>query len=135
MDIGTIFSIIGFLVTCFLYMEARKIRMNFINKVRIPEIVRDLDKLAKELIDYLKDFESEKNRAHQKIGQAKAILESTLPKLRSVDKENIVEFINDAKGISLVSFDKDEGWAMSTKLSGIVAFLQQRAKDSKWDNV
>ena len=74
-------------------MEARKIRESFLRKVRIPEIVNDLDRIFTDLSADLKSYAENKRSAHEKIMRATALLESIVPKLSNNDTEKINLFI------------------------------------------
>jgi len=132
-DTASIVSIIGFIVTCFLFIEARKIRNSFMRKARIPEIVTDLDRIAEGLVENLKKYSEESRSAHEKIQRATALLESILLKIPEANKEKITDFIKTSKETLEVSLDEDSSWKIYGELSGVVTYLQQIAKDTRWD--
>jgi len=132
-DIASIVSIIGFIVTCFLLVEARKIRNSFMRKARIPEIVNDLDRISGDLIANLKQYDNESRSAHEKIQKATALLESILPKIPDSQKEKVQSFIDGTNEAISNTLNEDSSWNVSTELSGVVTYLQQIAKDTRWD--
>lgn len=132
-DIASIVSIIGFIVTCFLLVEARKIRNSFMRKARIPEIVNDLDRISGDLIANLKQYNNESRSAHEKIQKATALLESILPKIPDSQKEKVQSFIDGTNEAISNTLNEDSSWNVSTELSGVVTYLQQIAKDTRWD--
>lgn len=129
-NLSSTLSIIGFIVTCFLLWEARKIRDSFIRKARIPEIVGDLDRISGELVSNLKSYKEESRAAQEKIHQARALLESIKPKIPEKDRAKIDEFISNSVSSDL---DEDSAWNLYSQLSGVVTYLQQLAKDTRWD--
>lgn len=132
-DAASASSIIGFIVTCFLFVEARKIRHSFMRKARIPEIVDDLDRISSSLISHLKQYDKESRSAHEQIQKATALLESVLPKVQSAQQDKIKRFIDITKNAIDNDLNEDSSWTVSTELSGVVTYLQQIAKDSRWD--
>lgn len=132
-DVASIMSIVGFVVTCFLLLEARKIRQSFIRKVRIPEIVSELDSISSELIAALKSYKSENRSAHEKIQKASALMESILPKISANSSDRVQLFIKSSKTSLNGTLDEDVCWRLYGELSGVVTYLQQISKDTKWD--
>ena len=132
-DTASIVSIVGFIVTCFLFMEAKKIRKSFMRKARIPEIVTDLDRIADGLVADLKKYNEESRSAHEKIQRATALLESILLKVPDANKEKITDFIKASKEMIETTLDEDSSWKIYGELSGVVTYLQQIAKDTRWD--
>ena len=130
-DTASIVSIIGFIVTCFLFIEARKIRESFLRKVRIPEIVNDLERIFSDLSSDLKSYSDNRRSAHEKIMRATALLESILPKLSSNDTEKINLFITNSRQSINESPNEDCFWTVYSELSGVITYLQQLAKDTR----
>ncbi len=102
-------------------------------KARIPEIVNDLDRISSDLISNLKQYNKESRSAHEKVQKATALLESVLPKIPDAQKEKIQSFINGTKEAIEKGLNEDSSWNVSTELSGVVTYLQQIAKDTRWD--
>lgn len=48
---GSAASIIGLIVTIFLFVEARSIRKSFLRRARLPELNKDLAKAASKILD------------------------------------------------------------------------------------
>ncbi len=132
-DVADVMSLIGFVVTCFLFVEARKIRHSFMRKARIPEIVGDLDRISSELVSALKAYATESRVAHEKLQRASALLESILPKVPEKNKEKIVFFITSSKAKLSGPLGENECWDLYAQLSGVVTYLQQISKDTRWD--
>lgn len=130
--ISSVFSILGFFVTCFLLWEARKIRNSFLKKARVPEIAEDLDKVAKELFVHLENFKNESRNINEKVQKSVGLLESVLPKINEGEKEKIDDFIKISKILDN-DFTEDNCWNVYSKLSGLVAYLKELAKDTRWD--
>ncbi len=139
-NIGSISSIIGLLVTIFLFLEAKKIRNSFIRKARLPEVNNDLVKSTSQLVENLRKWDDDKNPSIEIFSRVRALLENIKEKLPPEEKKKVkvylqklypkkYYFINGP----LSDLSVDEAWDRYTELSGLITTLQQSAKDSKWD--
>lgn len=138
--IGSISSILGLVVTVFLFIEARKIRNSFLRRARLPEINKELAKLTSNVSDQLKKWGGDKTPALEAFSNVKALLENIKPKLPPEEKRKVGDYINRLQPkkylvikTSLSELSEDSAWELYTELSGLVTSLQQLAKDSKWD--
>lgn len=100
-------------------------------KVRIPEIVSDLDRISVDLVSDLKSYAKESRGAHEKIMIATALLESIVPKLSSNDAEKVKSFIKTTKDSVNINHTEDGAWKIYSELSGVITYLQQLAKDTR----
>lgn len=138
--IGSISSILGLVVTFFLFIEARKIRNSFLRRARLPEINRELAKVTSNVSDQLKKWDADKTPALEAFANVKALLENIKQKLPSEEKRKVEAYLNRLQPkkyliikISISELGEDAAWELYTELSGLVRSLQQLAKDSKWD--
>jgi hypothetical protein len=138
--IGSISSILGLVVTVFLFIEARKIRNSFLRRARLPEINRELSRATSKVSEHLKNWDADKTPALEAFSNVKALLENIKPKLPSEEKGKVSDYLNRLQPkkyliikISISELDENTAWELYTELSGLVASLQQLAKDSKWD--
>lgn len=138
--IGSISSIIGLVVTVFLFLEARKIRNSFLRRARLPEVNRELSKSASQLSDRLKKWNDDKTPSIETFSTIKALLENIKSKLPPEEKKKVGEYLLKLHpkkyffmNSPLSKLTEDEAWDRYTELSGLVTTLQQLAKDSKWD--
>lgn len=138
--IASICSILGLLVTIFLYVEARAIRASFLRRARLPEVNKELTKLSSQISNQLKNWSADKGPVLESFAKAKAILESTKPKLpaeKQIKVENIIKKLSPKKyyifNVSLSELTEILAWDIYTELSGVIMHLDQLSKDSKWD--
>lgn len=138
--LGSISSLLGLLVSVFLFFEARKIRNSFIRRARLPEVNRELTKFASQLSERLKNWENDKTSVVETFSTIKALLENIKSKLPSEEKSKVDEYLKKLHpkkyfiiSRSLIELAEDDAWTRYTELSGLVVTLQQLAKDSKWD--
>lgn len=130
-DLSSLFSILGFVVTCFLLYEAREIKKSFMRKARIPEIVSDLERVFGDLLGNLQEFSGKKREIHENIVKATGLLESITPKLDKNDVEKISKFVADTKLSLDRELSEDLSWSIYSQLSGVITYLQQLAKDTR----
>ncbi|ATI03066.1 MULTISPECIES: hypothetical protein [Cycloclasticus] len=138
--IGSISSILGLIVTIFIFVEARKIRNSFLRRARLPEINKELAKATSNVSDQLKNWGEDKTPALEAFSNVKALLENIKPKLPSEEKNKVKDYLSRLQpkkylfvNTSLAELGEDSAWELYTELSGLVTSLQQLAKDSKWD--
>ncbi|MFH2134634.1 MAG: hypothetical protein ABII81_05575 [Pseudomonadota bacterium] len=138
--LGSISSIVGLVVTVFLFMEARTIRISFLRRARLPEINRELVKATSQVSLHLKAWDKDKKSALESLSNVKALLENIKPKLPASERKKVVAYLSrlqPRKFIvmkrSMAELSEDSAWELYTELSGLVTSLEQLAKDSKWD--
>lgn len=139
-DVGAISSVLGLIVTIFLFLEARQIRNSFLRRARLPEVCRDLSKLTSQLSGHLKGWNENKKPSLENFSKIKALLENIKEKLPGDEKKKVNECLMElsprqswfSRG-SLSDLTEEEAWRRYTELTGLVMSLQQLIKDSKWD--
>lgn len=138
--IGSISSILGLVITVFLFVEARKIRNSFLRRARLPEINKELNKVTSNVSNHLKNWDADKKPALEAFSNVKALLENIKPKLPAEEKRKVGDYLNQLQPkkyliikTSISELNEDAAWELYTELSGLVTSLQQLAKDSKWD--
>lgn len=138
--IGSISSILGLVVTAFLFIEARKIKNSFLRRARLPEINKELNKVTSNVSNHLKNWDADKTPALEAFSNVKALLENIKPKLPAEEKRKVgayLERLQPKKYLiiktSISELNEEAAWELYTELSGLVTSLQQLAKDSKWD--
>lgn len=132
-DLASILTIIGFIITLLLLHEAKEIRKSFIRKARIPEIVTDLERISKELITHLQNSQDGIRAAHESVHRAIGLLESIESKLSESDKVKVNAFISNTKKAIGGTLNEDGYWDIYSNLSAITTYLQQLAKDVRWN--
>jgi len=138
--IGSMSSVIGLIVTIFLFVEARKIKNSFLRRARLPEVTKELAKASSQASTSLKNWHADKTSALEIFSNVKALLENIRSKLPSEEKRKVENYLNRLQPkkyiflkVSMSELDEDKAWELYTELSGLVTTLQQLAKDSKWD--
>lgn len=138
--IASICSIIGLVVTVFLFYEARGIKQSFLRRARLPEVNKDLSKLISGLPNQLGNWNADKTKALESFYKIKALLENLESKLPTDQKKKVQNVLGKLEpkryfifNESLSNLTENLAWDIYTELCGIVTHLEQLAKDSNWD--
>jgi len=139
-DISSISSIIGLIITIFLFFEARTIRRSFLRRARLPTITKELEKATSEISNRLKTWSTNERPALEMFAKVKALLENIKTKLPIEEQKKINEFLRKLQPrkymvfkSSISEITEDKGWSLYTDLNTVVTSLQQLVKDSQWD--
>lgn len=137
---GSIASIFGLFVTCFLLWEARKIRTSFLRRARLPEIIKDLSVANSKISKHLKSWDEESREGTHQLLIAKELIASLKPKLPDVEKKKCSAYIQKLTPKKWFFFYADDlkinekkAWDLYSNLSGLITTLEQLQKDSRWD--
>ncbi|EPJ5650907.1 hypothetical protein LLI86_001568, partial [Acinetobacter baumannii] len=139
-DLGTIFSIIGFFITIWLLWEAKQLRKSFFRRARLPEVIENLTIASSKLSSHLKKWETEDKEAIHQLSICKAVIENVTPKLPDNAQKKCKIFVKSVTPTTFLiwtfgssDIDKDKAWDLYALLSEVVTMLQELEKDLKWD--
>ena len=138
--VGSIASILGLLVTGFLFWEARKIRNSFLRRARLPEIIKDLATANNKISKHLKNWNEESREGIHQLLITKELIESLKPKLPDTEKKKSSAYIQKLRpkkwgffNTNSLNIDEEKAWDLYSNLSRLITTLEQLQKDSKWD--
>lgn len=129
---SSISSIIGLIITIFLFIEARKIRAAFIRRARLPELNHDLAKMTSEVSKNLKNWNTDKAPALESFSKVKALLENIKSKLPAEEKKKVSSLLSKIERANISTMTDNSVWLLYAELSGLVTSIEQIIKDSKW---
>ena len=136
---GSAASIIGLIVTIFLFVEARNIQKSFLRRARLPELNKDLAKAASEISVHIKTWESDKEPALEKFLHAKALLDNIKKKLPDDECKMVEKYLNRLqpkrlpfKKREISDLNREEAFQLYSELNGLVTSLRELAKDNTW---
>lgn len=139
-DIGSISSIIGIIVTFFLFLEARKIRNSFLRRARLPEVIKDLTETNRKISKHLKEWGDESREGIHQLLIARELIENLKPKLPEIERKKCTAYVQKLQVRRLLFFrsdilviSTDKAWELYSGLSGLITMLEQLQKDSKWE--
>ncbi len=127
------FTFLGFLISCFVLADTKKIKESFSRKARVPEIVKDFEKIFSALKKSLENYNDGNLHIYQKIHEARGLLSSIKEKMPETQKTAIQSFLVFTEKPDQFKDNEDKCWDIYTKLSEIIASIQQLEKNSKWD--
>lgn len=132
-DLSSIASILGLLISIFLLWEAWKIRKLFALKARLPEVVEEASKMYDQFYSSLKNFNTDKQAVHDCMKKSEGILEVCLKKIDDKDvKKKINGILSLISKIKLGDSAEDEYWKVYSDFSSLLTVLRQNEKDIKW---
>jgi hypothetical protein len=133
-------SIASLLITAFVAIQLRSIKRSILARVRIPEVIRDLEGAAEGLRGTLKEWPSHELEANGMVQRIDGILINFMPKLLGAEKRKLSEphvLIKQRTSI-IYRFRPpsqeqrlDAMWNVYNSLVGAIEMLQQRNKDNK----
>lgn len=141
-DLGTIVTIAGFILTIWLLIITGSIRRSFMSKARLPEIIEDLKVSFEKLSEHLKvkDWSTEKVYAATELSKIRALLENAADKLPDIEKKKcniVIKKMTKKRWLfirmSLSVLEEEQAWELYVDLNGIITVLTQFEQDSKWN--
>lgn len=139
-DLETALSLLGFVITLLLFHEAYKLRLSFLRRARIPEMIEELKAKSQIMSKNINDWNNQHRSFIEQALIIKGILENLKEKLVSSEKKKVIKFLDMLKPKKWFIFDKkltelkeDEAWIIYAELSSVITSLVQHEKDSKWD--
>lgn len=139
-DLSSLSSILGLIVTIFLLLEARNIRNSFLRRARLPEVVNELNEASSKLSKCLKSWNTENRSGMEQISIIKGLLENLQPKLPEAEKKKVVIFVRSLKTrewffieSTITNASEDEAWKIYTEFVSLLTILDQLQKDSRWN--
>jgi len=87
--IASLFSIASLLVTTWVLFETRKLRSIYKLKVRGPELIKDLHKMASNLSEYLNDYSDSTTQIAEELSKIGSKLKTLQAKLRGTQKNSV----------------------------------------------
>jgi hypothetical protein len=133
-------AIAGLFITIGVALQVRSIRRSILVVKRIPGAIQDLEKIAEELREALKDWPSLEQQSTSALQRIDGILVNFLPKLTGAEKKKLSEphmLIKRRNSVRNRLFPLNVGersdalWEVYNSLMGGIEALRQRNKDNK----
>ncbi|MDY4326469.1 hypothetical protein SOV88_19610 [Pectobacterium brasiliense] len=147
---SVIASIVGGIYTIIVYFRVSDIEKKYLVKVRLPDLIAQLQEKNKLLPQLLSNFEKDsedrekKSSVSSSFHEVKVLLEDTIRKLElsrsSIKhiKDPITKWLNSVSNKKIKtmlrhrSLDIDGLWSLYSELSGIITRLEQMNTDLGW---
>lgn len=139
-DLSVLCSIAGLVWTFVVWLETRKIRNDFLFRIRFPNMVKDLRAEVQALIAALADWEKngDHTKASSSIASLKGILLSLKLKTTKDDLKQVEVVIEMIDGRAQYhdspssQVSKEHAWRLSHEANTLATLLAQREKDIRW---
>lgn len=140
MDMATVMTIWGFILTIFVFKQTKYIKRNFLSKARLPEIQSELRSCASNINKQLDDWESSKEKIFVEFSKCAGLLDSLIQKLNDDQNTRAKSLLKRLKSRPYYVFapiknkitDKGTAWSLYADLSELNSYLSQIIKDSRW---
>lgn len=139
-DLSALCSIAGLIWTGFVWLETKKIRNDFLFRIRFPNMVKDLRSEVQSLLAALAEWEKggDHTKATSSIASLKGILLSLKVKTTKDDLKQVEVVIAMIEGraehhrVPGSESSKKHAWRLSQEANTLVTLLAQREKDIRW---
>lgn len=139
-DLSVLCSIAGLVWTFIVWLETKKIRNDFLFRIRFPNMVKDLRAEVQALLSALAEWEKngDHTKASSSIASLKGILlslklKTTKDDLRQVEIViSMIESRAEFHGVPGSEHSKKQAWRLSHEANTLVTLLGQREKDIRW---
>lgn len=138
--VGSVASILGLVVTIFLFIEARSIQKSFLRRARLPELNKDLAKATSEISVHIKSWESNKEPVLERFSQVKALLENIKKKLPEDERKMVEKYLIKLRpkrfllqNREISELNREKAFQLYSELNGLLTSLRELAKDNTWN--
>lgn len=138
-DIATVVTILGFILTLLVWLQVRWIKLSYKNKARLPEIHLELSECASKINGYLNDWNNQERMAIVELTACKGLLDNLSLKSNSALKKSASKLKLKISGKSsrysfkILKMNNDLAWDIYGELTSLNNLLDQTIKDSKWE--
>ena len=137
--IGSVASIISFLISIYVLVELRQIRQYFLFRVRIPSLLKTLQLYASGMSRGLNNFEESRQEIETMLARCESTLRSLSPKLSGAEKRAANRLANSIRSCRQSSwwhvkkvFDREQAWSVYIGLQGVIESIKNLAEDAEW---
>ncbi|MEI7085466.1 hypothetical protein WCU61_05255 [Pectobacterium versatile] len=139
-DIATVMTISGFFITILVFRQTKYIKKSFLNKARLPEIQKELNKCASNINKQIDDWDNSKERIAVEFSNCAGLLDSLIRKLNDDQSTRAKSLLKRLKSrpyyilppIKNPIDDKNTAWSLYEDLSELNVSISQIIKDSHW---
>jgi len=138
--VGNMSSIIGLVITLFVFFTLRRIRRQYIFRIRGPQVIKKLTASASKIIDFLNYYPSTRREIHTELAIVEALVNSLKEKLVPSYKSSIKvvvqlvrKFRKRARGAEETYGTYDEVFAIYNELQKLIVETTECQTDTKWE--
>jgi DNA repair ATPase RecN len=137
--LGDISSILGFIITCFVFFVVRNIRAYYNLIGRVPNLKRELEKRASQLIDLKKDYSNNIREIDLELAKAEPILVRLKRKLGRKNNSATKSVIQLVKAYrkrvknNTASALVEDVTTIYTEMQKVIVEISELKKDIEWE--
>lgn len=133
-DLGTLASILSFVITLYVFFAVRKIKSFYVSKARVPELIDQLKEHASHLADLHRDFNDSRPQVLLEIGKAEVTLRSLKNKVRRPTKKSVAVVIKLIKSYGPYNQTQDNLWKIYVEMQKLIQEVVGVQSDRAWEN-
>lgn len=131
--IGSVASILGFLLTILIFLTLRSIRRFYVFTARVPELLKKLIKHARKISEYQKEFSNSQQEIELELAEAEVVLNSLKKKVSRQTKSAVNSTLKTVKAYNNSSNDSKSLWAVYVEMQKLITEIQELQSDLKWE--
>lgn len=134
-DIGSIASILSFIIVLIIFFSVKKIKNFYIFKVRVPDLNKKFENIVSNISSFLNDYENATNSIDEETAKCEVVLKSLKKKLPRSLKKSIKNVIKRLNNYQNRPHQKTEGnlreiYVNALKILEEIKYIQE---DIKWE--
>ncbi len=131
--IGSIFSIASLVVTIWVLLETRKLRSLYKLKVRGPELIKDLHKMASNLSEFLNDYSGSMTQIAEELGKTSSKLKTLQTRLRGIQRNSVKRVRGDIDQCEVKAENEEQVRTVYVEIIKVIEELKDYQKDLNWE--
>ena len=132
-DIGSLASILGFVLTIFILLALRSIRRSYRFTARVPELIAKLINHAGEIAVYQKEFSYSHQEIQLELAKIEVALKSLKKKVGRNTKSSINKLLKNVENYSNNSNDPKNLREIYVEMHKLISEIQELQSDLKWE--
>lgn len=131
--VASVFSIASFGLTLWVLFETRKLRSFYKLRVRGPELIKDLNKMASKLSEYLNDYSDSLSQIAEELGKTASKLKTLQAKLRGAQKNTVKRVRIHIDQCEVKPENEEEVRMVHLEVIKVIEELKDYQKDLDWE--
>lgn len=132
--IANLLSIVGFIITLYVFFAVRGIKKFYQFKARVPDLNKKLRAHSSELSNCLNDFDGSSPKIEEELALVEITLKSIKRKTDGDIKQSISNALKQIRNYPSVNEKQHELRSIYVHLIQIVEEITDRRKDQQWEN-
>jgi hypothetical protein len=133
-EIAGLTSIIGFVLTIFVFFNVRNIRNYYKKRIRLPQLLEKILQNTKTISEYLNDFPGNSNFIAIELGKTESNLKTLQQHCNQYIKSECKKVIKEIKGTTKKEITEDKIRLIHVALHKIIESTNNFQEDLNWEN-